>query len=75
MENKLDRLQLIDLVKRIMACDGTEQQVDQWLQMVKQNVPDSNVSDLIYHSEREMTAEEIVDAALAFKPDAIGGES
>lgn len=66
---KLDRSQLIALVNDLMnARFATDEGLNEALQTFKSNVPHPQASDLIYHPEREMTAEEVVDAALAYKP-------
>ena len=51
-----------------MNVDGTETEIDELLQLLERNVPHPEVSDLIFYPDREMTAEEVVDRALAHKP-------
>lgn len=65
---ELTRDELIELVNKIMEVKGTEEEIDEWLSMVKRNVPHPNVSDLIFWDERELTSIEIVDEALSYKP-------
>jgi hypothetical protein len=64
----MTKSELIDLVKRIIAAQGTEEEIDGLITLLEQSVPHPRVSDLIYYPEREMTAEEIVDAALSYRP-------
>jgi hypothetical protein len=67
----LPRAQLVGLVKRIMSADGTEEQIDELVDTLRKNVLDPNVTDLIFHTRPELTAEEVVDRALAYKPIAL----
>ena len=68
MSAQLTRQELIRLVTRVMNVDGTETEIDELLQLLERNVPHPEVSDLIFYPDREMTAEEVVDRALAHKP-------
>lgn len=68
MLKKLTREELIVLVNKIIECEGTEDEIDEMLEVVKNNVPHPEVSDLIYWNEEELTPEQIVDKALAYSP-------
>jgi hypothetical protein len=65
---KLGREQLIQLVTKIINVEGSEEQIDEWVQLVEDNVPHPAVTDLIYYSQEQLTPEQIVDKALAYKP-------
>lgn len=62
----MTRDQLIELVKKIAAADGTEQQIDQMLELLEKNVPDPEVANYIFYDDLQPA--EIVDKALAYKP-------
>ena len=62
----MDRTELIDLVNKIINCEGTEKEVDNMILLLEENVIYPDISDLIFYDEK--TAEEIVDIALAYKP-------
>ncbi|MBD1262559.1 bacteriocin immunity protein [Maribacter polysiphoniae] len=63
----MTRNELIDLVKDILDVETkTEKEIDQLLDILKQNVPDPEVSDLIYWND--LSPEEIIDKALTYKP-------
>lgn len=64
----LSRQELIALVTKIVNAEGTEEELDQWLEMVMRQVPHPQVSDLIFWHGPELTPEEIVDAALSYQP-------
>jgi len=70
---KRTREELVCLVQRIMHSDGTEAEIDEMVREVEENVSYTNVSDLIFYPEKEMTAEEIVDKALSYKPLGLPG--
>ena len=67
MQEQLSRDQLVELVRRIMNAEGTEDEIDAWQDLLERNLLDPNVSDLIFYPDREMTAEEIVERALNYK--------
>ncbi|WP_291581483.1 bacteriocin immunity protein [Clostridium sp. UBA6640] len=68
MLEKLTREELISLVSKIVECEGTEEEIDEMIEVVERNVPHPEVSDLIYWNEKDLTPEQIVDIALAYKP-------
>lgn len=68
MNNKLNREELVDLVAKIIDCEGSEDEINEMMELVKKNVYDPNVSDLIFWNEDNLTAEQIVDRALNYKP-------
>ncbi|MEG0296702.1 MAG: bacteriocin immunity protein [Clostridium sp.] len=68
MLKKLTREELINLVNRIVECEGAEEEIDEMIEVVKRNVPHPEISDLIYWNEEELTPEQIVDKALEYKP-------
>ncbi|MET9802197.1 bacteriocin immunity protein [Streptomyces sp. NPDC006368] len=67
----MNRDELIRLVERIMAGEGTEEEHDQLVQLLQKNVPHPRVVGLIYHSSPPLSAEEVVDQALAYRPIAL----
>lgn len=67
----MNRDDLVSLVTAIMEARGSEQEVDEMLNQLERSVPDPNVSDLIYYSDPELTPEQVVEAALRYKPFAL----
>ena len=65
-ESIMNRVELIDLVNKIINCEGTEEEIDSMILTLEKNVIYPDISDLIFYSEK--TAEEIVDIALMYKP-------
>ena len=68
MDQPLSKEELIALVSKLMRAEGTGRERNEWLKLLERNVPDPDMSDLIYWPKREMTAEEIVETALAYEP-------
>ena len=78
----LDRAELVELVERIMRAETAgESGEDRLLQRFEDSVAHPAASDLIFHPDRHFgeeyrsrapTAEQVVDAALAYKPVQLG---
>ena len=61
------RDELVLMIRRLQSSDGTDEELDWLLNEVRAAVPDPNVSDLIFYEKPELSAEEIVDRAFAYK--------
>ena len=57
--------ELVDIVQRLKEADGTQEELDALLDTLKMVVPFSDVSDLIFGAQRDLSAQEIVRKALA----------
>ncbi|TAJ06841.1 bacteriocin immunity protein [Marinilabiliaceae bacterium JC017] len=63
----MTRDELIKLVREIMNVKGkTEEQINELIDKLEKNVPHPSVTDLIYYDD--LSAEEIVDKALSYRP-------
>jgi hypothetical protein len=60
----MTREELVDLVGRIMRLEASGATLDQWVWQLTQNLP--HASDMIFWPDKERTAEEIVEDALAW---------
>lgn len=67
----MQRNELIRLVEQVMAVEGTEDEHEALVYKFKENVPHPRALDLIYGPGKELTPEEVVDAALAYQPFAL----
>jgi hypothetical protein len=67
----MPRGELVRLVARIMAGEGTEGEHEDLVLSFRENVPHPRAVDLIYAPGADMTAEEVVDAALSYRPFAL----
>ncbi|MGY4899512.1 e9imm peptide [Micromonospora aurantiaca (nom. illeg.)] len=71
MAAELTRDEAIALVERIMSVDyADEGELGGWLNQLERDLvcPGGYVSNLIYWSDPELTAAEVVDRALAYQP-------
>ncbi|WP_329022042.1 bacteriocin immunity protein [Streptomyces sp. NBC_01423] len=72
---QLSRTDAVALVQRIMDADyATEDEADGWLDRLDRALacPSGHVCDLIYWPpERELSADEVVEQALAYRPIAL----
>ena len=65
----MEKEELIELVKKIQAVEGSEEEIDGMIDEFLENVPDPNASDYIFEKEYEdLTPQEIVDKALSYRP-------
>ena len=62
----MSKEELIELVEKIMKCEGTEEEVDNMIAVLEKNVIDPDVTNYIFYEEN--TPEEVVEKALAYKP-------
>lgn len=70
-KQRLPKEALVDLVIKIMNAEGTEEELDQYMVLLKQNVPHPSVSDLIFYLDKELSPDEIVEIALSYKGIAV----
>ena len=62
----MSRKELIELVSKIMNCEGSESEIDKMIEVLKENVMNPEVINFIYSEDN--TPEEVVDKAAAYKP-------
>jgi hypothetical protein len=72
---EMSRAEAVALVQRIMEADyASDDEVDGWLDRLDRALtcPSGRVRDLIFWPpEREVSADEVVDQALAYRPVAL----
>ncbi|OME96768.1 MULTISPECIES: bacteriocin immunity protein [Paenibacillus] len=66
--SELTRAQIVDLVTRLYNGDGSEEEVEEWIELLQRNVPHPDISNLIFWPEKDLTPEEIVKEAFHYKP-------
>lgn len=65
----MTRTELIQLVEKIRASEGTEKELNELMDLFLKNVPDPNAGGYLFLKEYEnLTSEEIVAKALSYKP-------
>lgn len=67
-----DRQELVAVVQRVMDVGYTDEEMVTIMDLLVRSTGCSHVSDLIFWSKRPMTAEQVVDAALAYRPIILG---
>ena len=71
----LTKEQAIDLLEKIINCEGSEAEIDKWIDILSNGVLHPNISDLIFHPDRERIPAEIIDIAFAYQPIYLHGGS
>lgn len=75
----MSRDEPIELGKKIVNCEGTEEEIAAMYELFSENVPHPNGANLFYYpenynarkfniSEYRLTVEEVVDKVLSYKP-------
>ena len=62
------REELIHMVQQLIDADLPEEEEDRLVEELKASVLHPRVTDLIYYNTSKLTAEEVVDRALAYRP-------
>jgi hypothetical protein len=65
---KQNREELIALVQKMGEAKGTEEELHSDIALLNQRIADPKVTDYIYWSKEELTAEQVVDKALQYRP-------
>ncbi|MGC5660651.1 e9imm peptide [Micromonospora sp. WMMD723] len=72
MPARLTRDEAVALVERIMRLDYADDgELNDWLDRVARDLVCPDVADLIFTTTPELTATEVVDRALAYRPIAM----
>ncbi|MCM3537767.1 bacteriocin immunity protein [Priestia endophytica] len=67
MNRKLSQEQLVGLVNNICNPRLSDREVSEYIEILARNVPHPALSDLIFSNEKDLSPEEVVEAALAYK--------
>lgn len=65
------RAELVSMISRIMSAEGSEIELDDLLFQLKEISSLPDVSDLIFYSEEDLSAEEVADRILSYQPPAL----
>lgn len=68
MSSQMSREELISLVSRIMTGEDSEEVGDRLVTQLMENVIDPQVTEYIFYSSPQLSPEEVVDKALAYRP-------
>ncbi|MFJ8926674.1 bacteriocin immunity protein [Streptomyces sp. NPDC102364] len=62
------REELVHMVQQLIDADLPEEEEDRIVDELKSSVSHPRITDLIYYNTPKLTAEEVVDKALAYRP-------
>ncbi|MGN9912478.1 hypothetical protein ACTMTJ_33575 [Phytohabitans sp. LJ34] len=62
---------MVALVELLQSGAGGDDEASAWLEALERSIPNPHVSDLIFHSPKDLTAEQIIDRALEHRPFAL----
>ncbi|MET8469900.1 bacteriocin immunity protein [Streptomyces sp. NPDC006422] len=66
--SRKSRAELIRMAQQLIDATLPEEEEDRLVEEFKSAVPHPRVTDLIYYNDPKLTAEEVVDKALAYRP-------
>ena len=69
MSKKLSKEELIELVNKICNPKLSDEEISGYIDILEDNVPHPAPSDLIFWNEEDLSAEEVVNIALAYKDE------
>jgi hypothetical protein len=58
----------VEIIRRLCRCEASEAETTFWIQLLRVNLENPEISDLIYWPKREMTPAEILREARSYKP-------
>lgn len=69
MSKKLSKEELVELVNKICNPKLSDEEVSEYIEILEDNVPHPAPSDLIFWNDEDLSPEEIVEIALAYKEE------
>ncbi|MEK4652263.1 MULTISPECIES: bacteriocin immunity protein [Niallia] len=69
MSEKLSKDKLVELVKKIGNPKQSDEKVSEYIEILEENVPHPAPSDLIFWNDEDLSPEEVVEIALAYKEE------
>jgi hypothetical protein len=66
--SRRSREELIHMVQQLIDADLSEEEEDRLVEELKASVLHPRITDLIYYNTPKLTAEEVVEKALAYRP-------
>ena len=68
MASRKSREQLIGITQALIDAELPEEELNSLIEDLEMSVPHPEVTDLIYYHDPKLSAAEIVDRALAYRP-------
>ncbi|GAA1368311.1 bacteriocin immunity protein [Peribacillus frigoritolerans] len=69
MSKKLSKEELVELVNKICNPQLSDEEVSEYIEILEDNVPHPSPSDLIFWNDEDLSPEEVVEIALAYKEE------
>ncbi|MBN8250805.1 MULTISPECIES: bacteriocin immunity protein [Bacillaceae] len=69
MYQKLTVKELVELVNKIYNPMLSDEEVSEYIEILEENVPHPAPSDLIFWNDEDLSPEEVVEIALAYKEE------
>lgn len=69
MSKKLSKDELVELVNKICNPKLSDEEVSEYIEILEANVPHPAPSDLIFWNDEDLSSEEVVEIALAYKEE------
>ncbi|QGQ48443.1 bacteriocin immunity protein [Metabacillus sediminilitoris] len=69
MSKKLSKEELVELVNKICNPKLSDEEVSEYIDILEDNVPHPAPSDLIFWNDEDLSPEEVVEIALAYKEE------
>ena len=61
---KLNEKEILEIIEKILNCEGSDSEQDQWMQDIKNSVPYyEKIIDLLFWNNEKLTAGEILERA------------
>lgn len=65
---RLTRTEMIELIERLMRGEGDDDEARAWIEALERSIPNPHILDLFFYDRSELTAEQILDKASAYRP-------
>ncbi|MFE4130591.1 bacteriocin immunity protein [Peribacillus sp. YIM B13482] len=69
MSKKLSKEELVELVNKICDPKLSDEEVSEYIEILEENIPHPAPSDLIFWNDEDLSPEEVVEIALAYKEE------
>lgn len=69
MSKKLSKEELVELVNKIYNPQLSDEEVSEYIEVLEDNVPHPAPSDLIFWNDEDLSPEELIEIALAYKEE------
>ncbi|MDI2587283.1 bacteriocin immunity protein [Psychrobacillus sp. NEAU-3TGS] len=69
MSKKLSKEELAELVNKICNPKLSDEEISEYIEILEWNVPHPAPSDLIFWNDEDLSPEEVVEIALAYKEE------